>query len=199
MEEKLNLKYPVVVEGKYDKAKVSLVVSSAIIALDGFSIFSNKEKQTLLKRLSRSGGIILLTDSDRAGNFIRSKLKDIIKGNIYNVYTPAISGKERRKKERSADGMLGVEGISGKIIYELLKPFSVDGQAVESISLTKGDFYRDGFSGAENSSEMRRTLARELSLPESLTSNALLDAINLLISKEEYETAVKKVKENEAD
>lgn len=199
MEEKLNLKYPVVVEGKYDKAKVSLVVSSAIIALDGFSIFSNKEKQTLLKRLSRSGGIILLTDSDRAGNFIRSKLKDIIKGNIYNVYTPAISGKERRKKERSADGMLGVEGISGKIIYELLKPFSVDGQAIESISLTKGDFYRDGFSGAENSSEMRRTLARELSLPESLTSNALLDAINLLISKEEYETAVKKVKQNEAD
>ena len=199
MEEKLNLKYPVVVEGKYDKAKVSLVVSSAIIALDGFSIFNNKEKQTLLKRLSRSGGIILLTDSDRAGNFIRSKLKDIIKGNIYNVYTPAISGKERRKKERSADGMLGVEGISCKIIYELLKPFSVDGQAVESISLTKGDFYRDGFSGAENSSKMRRTLARELSLPESLTSNALLDAINLLISKEEYETAVKKVKQNEAD
>lgn len=199
MEERLNLKYPLIVEGKYDKAKVSLVVSSSIIALDGFSIFNNKEKQMLLKKLSRSGGIILLTDSDRAGNFLRSKLKDMIKGQIFNVYTPAISGKERRKKEKSADGLLGVEGISSMVIYELLKPFSVDGQSHDSISLTKGDFYSDGFSGTENSSEMRARLARELSLPESLTSNALLEAINLLISKDEYETAVKKVKKHEAD
>ena len=82
MEEKLNLKFPVIVEGKYDKAKVSQIVSSTVIALDGFSIFNNKEKQQLLKRLSTEQGIILLTDSDRAGNFIRSKLKGIINGNI---------------------------------------------------------------------------------------------------------------------
>ena len=85
MEEKLNLKYPVIVEGKYDKAKLSLVVSSPIITLDGFSIFKNEEKKDLLKRLSNEKGIVLLADSDRAGNFLRSKLKGILKGNIYNV------------------------------------------------------------------------------------------------------------------
>ncbi len=192
MDEKLNLKYPVVVEGRYDKSKLSLVVSSPVIALDGFSVFNNKEKQQLLKRLSKETGIILLTDSDRAGNFIRSKLKGIIKGQIYNVYAPVIEGKEKRKNKPSADGLLGVEGIDANQLKTLLLPFASD-EVKRCANISKSRFYADGFSGGSNSAARRKMLASKLSFPESLTSNALLEAINLLVSEEEYESAVLRI------
>lgn len=194
MEEKLNLKYPVVVEGRYDKAKLANVVSSAVIALDGFSVFKNNEKQQLLKRLSREQGIILLTDSDRAGSFIRAKLKGIIKGNIYNVYAPSVLGKEKRKDKPSADGLLGVEGIDSSVLRELLKPFAV-GSAPASSGITKARFYADGFSGGSNSAKRRERLCELLSLPTSLSSKALLEAIALLVSESDYENAVKRIDE----
>lgn len=196
MEEKLRLKYPIIVEGRYDKAKVSQIVETPIICLDGFSVFNNKEKQRLLKRLARESGIILLTDSDRAGNFIRAKLKGILQGNIYNVYAPSIIGKERRKKTASADGILGVEGIAANELYNLLVPFS-DGNAPVGALVSKNRFFVDGFSGGEGSSFRRQKLARVLSLPETLTSKALLEAINLLVSFEEYEEAVKRINNEE--
>ena len=192
MEEKLKLKYPVVVEGRYDKAKVALAVSTPIITLDGFQIFSNSEKKVLLSRLSKETGIILLTDSDRAGSFIRAKLKGIIKGNIYNVYAPSVFGKEKRKKSFSADGLLGVEGIDVATIKELLSPFAAD-DAPRGANISKLRFYEDGFSGGANSAEKRERLADILKLPRSLTSKALLEAINLLVTEEEYEGAVKKI------
>jgi len=196
MEEKLKLKYPVIVEGRYDKSKVSQLVSTPIICLDGFSIFNNTEKQQLLKRISGENGIILLTDSDRAGNFLRSKIKGIIKGNIYNVYAPTIFGKEARKSKPSADGILGVEGINGKILRDLLQPYSTEGELRKSADISKTRFFNDGFSGGENSSSRRKKLAKLLSLPESLTSKALLEAINLTVTEEEYTEAVKRL-ENE--
>ena len=193
MVEKLNLKYPVVVEGKYDKAKISQFVDSPIISLDGFSVFNNNEKKQLLKRLSHENGIILLTDSDRAGNFIRSKLKGIIEGDIYNVYAPSVLGKERRKQKPSADGLLGVEGIDTKTLFELLLPFSTESKMKKGANISKIRYFEDGFSGGENSSERRKKLARTLNLPETLTSKALLEAINLLISEEEYNSAVMRI------
>jgi ribonuclease M5 len=192
MEERLNLKYPVIVEGKYDKAKLSAVVSSPIITLDGFSVFNNEEKKSILKKLSNDNGVIVLTDSDRAGNFIRSKLKDILKGKIYNVYAPAIRGKERRKKSASADGLLGVEGINSNTLKMLLKPFE-GGATIVGANVTKTQFYCDGFSGQQNSSENRKALARILDLPDTLTANALLEAINLMFSNEQYYEAVKRI------
>ncbi len=192
MEEKLNLIYPLVVEGRYDKAKVSLVVGSPIIALDGFSVFNNTEKQQLLERLACEKGIILLTDSDRAGNFIRSKLKGVLKGKIYNVYAPSLVGKERRKKHASADGLLGVEGIDSSVLKELLLPFAGN-DAPQGANVSRTEFYDHGFSGGENSAERRKLLARYLSLPETLSSKALLEAINLLVSAEEYENAVMRI------
>jgi ribonuclease M5 len=192
MEEKLNLKYPVIVEGKYDKAKLSLVVSSPIITLDGFSIFKNEEKKALLKRLSSEKGIILLADSDRAGNFLRSKLKGIVNGTVYNVYTPAIAGKERRKVRSSADGLLGVEGIDSSVLRSLLLPFADENLRTQT-QITKARFYEDGFSGTANSSERRERLAEILSFPKSLTAKALLDAINLLCTEDEYISAVLRI------
>jgi ribonuclease M5 len=196
MEEKLNLRFPVIVEGKYDKAKLSLVVSSPIITLDGFSVFKNEEKKGLLKRLSNEKGIILLADSDRAGNFIRSKLKGILKGNIYNVYTPAIKGKERRKEKESADGILGVEGVDSSILRDLLLPFVGD-EIKNQSQITKMRFYEDGFSGSSNSSEKRQRLAEMLNLPKTLTAKALLDAINLLCTEAEYQFAVSRINNEE--
>lgn len=196
MEEKLNLRFPVIVEGKYDKAKLSLVVSSPIITLDGFSVFKNEEKKGLLKRLSNEKGIILLADSDRAGNFIRSKLKGILKGNIYNVYTPAIKGKERRKEKESADGILGVEGVDSSILRDLLLPFVGD-EIKNQSQITKMRFYEDGFSGSSNSSEKRKRLAEMLNLPKTLTAKALLDAINLLCTEAEYQFAVSRINNEE--
>lgn len=196
MEEKLKLKYPVIVEGRYDKAKVALVVSSLIVTLDGFSVFNNKEKQFLLKRLARENGVILLTDSDKAGMFLRSKLKDILKGTIYNVYTPAISGKERRKKTCSADGLLGVEGIECETIRNILLPFA-DDSISDGANITKARFYSDGFSGGSDSSSKRQALAESLGLPKTLTANALLEAINLLVTESEYENAVKRVNDEQ--
>ncbi len=192
MEERLNLKFPVIVEGKYDKAKVCLVVSSPVIALDGFSVFNNNEKKQMLKRLSKESGVILLTDSDRAGNFIRAKLKGILNGTVYNVYAPTVFGKEKRKKEYSKDGLLGVEGIDTNTLRELLKPFVGD-ILQKGASITKARFYEDGFSGNKDSSVKRSVLASLLSLPETLTAKALLEAINLLISEEEYIEAVKRI------
>ena len=196
MEEKLNLRFPVIVEGKYDKAKLSLVVSSPIITLDGFSVFKNEEKKGLLKRLSNEKGIILLADSDRAGNFIRSKLKGILKGNIYNVYTPAIKGKERRKEKESADGILGVEGVDSSILRDLLLPCVGEANKNQS-QITKMRFYEDGFSGSSNSSEKRQRLAEMLNLPKTLTAKALLDAINLLCTEAEYQFAVSRINNEE--
>ncbi len=193
MEEKLNLQFPVIVEGKYDKAKLSTVVSSAIIPLDGFSVFNNTEKQQLLKKLSKEKGIILLADSDKAGNFIRGKLKGILNGIIYNVYSPVIKGKERRKVKPSADGLLGVEGIDSSVLYNLLKPFEGNEAALTGAGITKTRFYSDGFSGGVNSAEKRKRLAEILELPETLTANALLEAINLLVSFEEYESALMRI------
>ncbi len=192
MEDRLSLKFPVIVEGKYDKAKLSLVVSSPIITLDGFSIFKNDEKKSLLKRLSKENGIILLADSDRAGNFLRAKLKGIIKGNIYNVFTPAIKGKEKRKNKESADGFLGVEGIDSRILRELLLPFAGE-NVINRSAITKTRFYEDGFSGMNNSSEKRERLAELLDLPKTLTAKALLDAVNLLCTEDEYTSAVTRI------
>ena len=192
MEEKLNLKYPIIVEGKYDKARLSQAVASPIITLDGFSVFNNNEKKELLKRLSKENGIILLTDSDRAGNFIRSKLKGIVKGNIYNVYAPSIVGKERRKLKPSADGILGVEGIDSRVLKELLIPFVSD-NIINRSEISKLRFYEDGFSGNENSAERREKLAEYLELPKTLTAKALLEAINLLCTEEEYMSAMSRI------
>ncbi len=192
MEAKLRLKYPIIVEGKYDKAKLSMVVSTPIVSLDGFSVFNNTDKQLLLKRLSQENGVILLADSDRAGNFIRSKLKGIIKGKIYNVYAPQIAGKEKRKKTPSADGLLGVEGISSEILRNILLPFANDDAPVGA-SITKARFYSDGFSGGDGSSLRRARLAEHLYLPQTLTSKALLEAINLLITEDEYLSAVERI------
>ena len=188
----------VIVEGKYDKIKLSAILDTVIIETDGFAIFKDKEKQKLIRFLSEKRGIIIMTDSDSAGFKIRSFIKGLTKSeNIKNVYIPDVYGKEKRKTEFSKEGKLGVEGMKPEIIMSALTKAGVictENNKTESREITRTDFFEDGISGRENSSEFRRALAITLDLPERISASALLKIINTYMTYEEYKEAISRVK-----
>ena len=185
---RLKVKYPVIVEGKYDKNTLSQIIDTTVVTTSGFAIFNSKEKQAFIRRIGERG-IILLTDSDGGGRQIRSFLLGILPSDkIHNLYIPEIEGKEKRKKTPSKAGLLGVEGMSREVIERLFAPFA-DGESEREFKtpVTRLDFYNDGFSGGEMSAVRREALAKRLDLPSGMTAKALLEAINLLYDKERYE------------
>ncbi len=191
----------VIVEGKYDKIKLSAILDTVIIETDGFAIFKDKEKQKLIRFLSEKRGIIIMTDSDSAGFKIRSFIKNITKNeNIKNVYIPDIYGKEKRKTEASKEGKLGVEGMKTDVIMSALTKAGVlcaENEKNESREITRTDFFEDGISGRDNSSEIRKSLAKELDLPERISASSLLKIINTYMTYEEYKDAIDRVKESQ--
>jgi ribonuclease M5 len=196
--DKLKIPYPIIVEGKYDRLRLLCVCEANIIATDGFGIFKKHEKLALIRSLSAKTPIILLTDSDGAGKLIRSHLTSAIpKERLIQLYIPKIEGKEKRKAEPSAEGTLGVEGMEQKLLYDLLSPFEDSERLSKSYEnpLSKADLYRDGLSGRDNSSSLRDKLALRLSLPTGMTPNALLSALKILITYDEYKELVKELYE----
>ena len=189
--EKIKIKLPIIVEGRYDKSALSGYVDGTILTTEGFSIFNNKEKQALLRRLS-AHGVIVLTDSDGGGRQIRSFLSSIIpREKIHNLFIPRIEGKERRKRTASKAGTLGVEGMERETILRLLAPFTDDTLVKKSDKMiTKVDFFNDKLAGTPNASENRRKLCTMCDLPDDMTANALLEAMNLLFGYEEYKLMV---------
>jgi ribonuclease M5 len=199
MRKKLSIPYPIIVEGKYDRLRLLEICSANIITTDGFGIFKKSERLSLLRELSARTPIILLTDSDGAGKLIRSHITSAIpKEKLIQLYIPKIEGKEKRKQAPSAEGTLGVEGMEFSLLYDLLAPFENEKAhaAIEDNPLSKTDFYLDGLSGKENSSERRAVLAKKLNLPCDMTANALLAALKILISYEEYLELVNRNKED---
>lgn len=199
MSERIKISLPIIVEGKYDKSTLLSIFDTTVVTLGGFGIFNSKEKQALIRKLA-SGGIIVLTDSDGAGKLIRSFLNGIVpKDKIYNLYIPKIEGKEKRKSSPSKEGLLGVEGMGRDELVRILSPFAVcDGESEHSAiktreMITKVDFYRDKLTGADNSSVRRDRLAEYFDLPSGMTPNALLDAINIIATQDEYNKAVKEL------
>lgn len=188
----------VIVEGKYDKIKLSAILDTVIIETDGFAIFKDKEKQRLIRFLSEKRGIIIMTDSDSAGFKIRSFINGITKSeNIKNVYIPDIYGKEKRKTEASKEGKLGVEGMKTEVIMSALTKAGVlctENNKTESREITRTDFFEDGISGRENSSEIRKALAKELELPERISASSLLKIINTYLTYDDYKRAVTRAK-----
>ena len=192
------LKIPILVEGKYDKAKLCRIVDAPILTSDGFRIFNNEEKRTLLRRLGENG-LILLCDSDGGGRLIRSHLRGMLSGiPLYDLYTPQIPGKESRKRAPSAAGFLGVEGIPDEVLRELFERFAAaHPELVESpdapefsparTPLTRCRFRELGLTGAPNASGNRAALCRKLGFPPDMTANALFAALNLLMGEEELE------------
>lgn len=194
MSERLKIPYPIIVEGRYDKLKLESVVEGQILTTDGFGVFNKTEKTTLFRALAKKTPLIVLTDSDGAGKLIRSHLTSILPADrLIQLYVPRIAGKEKRKAEPSAEGVLGVEGMEQRLLCELLAPYA-DANAVEQRMeqnpLSKTDLYEDGLTGGEGSREKRDVLAQKLGLPTGMTPNALLAALRLLCTYEEYCAAV---------
>lgn len=195
----ITIKQAVIVEGKYDKIKLSSIIDAVIIETGGFSIFKNEEQLKLIRALAETTGILILTDSDRAGFQIRSFIKGAVqKGTVLDAYIPDVLGKEKRKTVASKEGKLGVEGVSKQAILEALEQAGVT--AAESDSpreyITKADLFADGLTGAPNSAELRRRLLKSLRLPERLSTTAMLDVINAAVPLQRYREAVALLQSN---
>ena len=188
--EKLSIPYPVVVEGKYDKIRLSNILDAQIIVTDGFGIFRKEEKRLLLRRLAAERPLIVLTDSDGGGKIIRSHLSGMLpRDRIIPLYIPQIKGKERRKDKPSAAGTLGVEGMEDSLLYDLFAPYAKEGDPLTRAAenpLSKVDFFEDGLTGGANSTQKRDELAARVGLPTGMSANTLLEALKLLVTYEEY-------------
>lgn len=187
------IKEVIVVEGRYDKNTLSQVVDATIVPLGGFSIFNQKDTLTLLRKLARERGLIILTDSDSAGFLIRNFLKGALPAEqIKQAYIPDIYGKEHRKRTAGKEGKLGVEGMKPDVLLTALRQAGAtfkterETQRENLNPITKADLYTWGLTGRSDSKKRRELILQELNLPEHLTTNALLEMVNLLYSRGDF-------------
>lgn len=195
MDEKIKISQAVIVEGRYDKIKLSNIMDAFIIETNGFAIFKDKERFDFIKRLADERGIVILTDSDHAGFMIRNYLKKgIDKSKIIHVYIPDVFGKEKRKDKPSKEGKIGVEGISKKALLDAFNRAGILCEKSENPNpVTNYDLFDTGLAGRENSKQIKKKFLKELNLPEFLSSNALLSCINAMMSKEEFYAVINKI------
>lgn len=188
MEEKIKLTEAVIVEGKYDKIKLSNILDAFIIETNGFAIFKDKSKLSFIKKLAKERGIIILTDSDHAGFMIRNYISSgVPKEQIKNVYIPDIFGKEKRKDTPSKEGKLGVEGMTKEVILASFEKAGVSStSSVCDNPITTVDFYDLGLTGGANSKAKRKAVCKVLDLPEFLSTSSLISCINNFMTKEEF-------------
>ncbi len=194
----ISIKEAVIVEGRYDKIKLSSVIDAPIIETNGFRVFKDKEKQNLIRQIANKRGILIMTDSDSAGFVIRNFLKgSVAKDKIKNAYIPQLCGKEKRKTEKSKEGFLGVEGVSEEIILDAIRKSGAEilGEDKKETrkEITKSDFYDLGLTGQENSKILREKLLKHLNMPTYLTTNALITALNCLYSFEELKNILEEL------
>ena len=197
----VKVKEAILVEGRYDKNTLSQIVDAAILETDGFGIFKDKQKLALLRRVAQSKGLIVFTDSDGAGFVIRNHIKSAIPAkNLKHAYIPDIPGKERRKAAPGKEGKLGVEGMSPEIVLQALRRAGATMEGESSCTpqeITKQDLMELGLSGGANSSFLRSKLLKRLELPERMSPNAMLQALNLLYSLEELTEIVSDLEKND--
>ena len=187
----IRIREAIVVEGRYDKNTLSQLVDAPIFFTFGFGVMNNRELIAFLREVARRRGLIILTDSDGAGFVIRNYLKGSLpKEQVLHAYIPDIFGKERRKRQAGREGKLGVEGMTPEILLAALRDAGahIEGETAKAAGepITKLDLFELGLSGTADSSERRAALKRELSLPEHLSANGLLDALNVLFRREEF-------------
>ncbi len=187
----VKIKEAIVVEGRYDKNTLSQIVDAPILETNGFGIFKDKAQMALLRAVAEKRGLIVFTDADGAGFVIRNHIKSAIPaGYLKHAYTPDILGKERRKAAPGKEGKLGVEGMSREIILDALRAAgaTIEGEeAARKTGITKQDMMALGLSGGSNASEKRLALMKHLGLPQHMSANALLQALNLLYTPDELE------------
>lgn len=193
----IKLDKAIIVEGKYDKIRLSGFIDAVIIETEGFRIFSNNEKKALIRRLAKTNGIIVMTDSDAAGFKIRNHIRNIAAdGEVINVYIPDVFGKEKRKTEPSKEGKLGVEGLNEKIIRDAMEKAGVyhtlsDNTDKRQVTVT--DLFEDGLTGSDNAKERKYRLLNILGLPSRMSNSQLLKLINTFMTYEDYKKAVEEI------
>lgn len=191
--EKLQIPFPVIVEGRYDRLRLECVMEGQILTTDGFGVFRRQEKTQLFRALAERTPLILLTDSDGAGKLIRAHLTSVLPADrLIQLYIPRVAGTERRKQQPSAEGTLGVEGMEQALLYDLLAPYAnpVAVERARKNPLSKTDLYLDRLTGCPDSAARRDALAQRLKLPPGMTPNAFLAALRVLLTYEEYLAAV---------
>jgi len=185
----VRIREAIVVEGRYDKNTLRQIVDAPIFETGGFQIHKDKQTLAMLREIAKKRGLIVFTDSDGAGFVIRNFLKGAIPAqHLKHAYIPDIYGKERRKAAPGKEGKLGVEGMTPEVILDALSRAGAtfeDGALTDKKEITKQDFVVLGISGGKDSSELRRKLLRKLSLPEHMSANAMVQALNLLYTREE--------------
>lgn len=186
----------IIVEGKYDVEAVKKVCDATVIKTDGFGLFNNKELKNFIRKCAEKRGIVILTDSDKAGMVIRKHIESFVdKEYVTNVFVPRTAGKEKRKKTASKEGILGVEGIDPDILEQTLVKMGIgsDGSVKNTEPITKADLYLDGLVGTDNASERRKNFMKALDLPENLSPTKMLEALNLFITRDDYEKTVSSI------
>ena len=194
--EKPKIQEVIVVEGRYDKNTLLQVVDASVLELGGFGIFNDREKTALLRRLAETRGIILFTDPDGAGFVIRNRLKGAIPtGRVLHAYVPDVYGKEKRKRKAGKEGKLGVEGMRPDVLLEALRRAgaTIEGEdaPLPGARITKADLYAAGLTGGADSRAARQRLLEQLDLPEHLSTNALLEVLNALMTREAFRNLCK--------
>ncbi len=186
----IKIREAIVVEGRYDKNTLAQIVDAPILETSGFGIMKDRQQLALLRRVAETRGLVVLTDSDGAGFVIRNYLKSAIPAQyLKQAYIPELYGKEKRKTAPGKEGKLGVEGMRPPVILEALRRCGATFEEQEAScpkgTITKQDLMALGLSGGPNSSEKRKKLLQQLDFPTQMSSNAMLQALNLLLSREE--------------
>lgn len=197
---RIKINETVIVEGKYDKIRLSSFVDANIIELGGFRIYKNKENLALIRRIAEKTGIVILTDSDSAGFKLRHYLSSAIPAEkIKNVYIPDVEGKEKRKTHRGKEGLIGVEGMTTEALLNAFSAAGItqSGENIRKEPLTKAYLYEIGLSGRENSAALRNKICEHYSLPKMLSANALAEVLPVLTDISELSEVVEKIKSEE--
>ena len=187
----VKIKEAIVVEGKYDKNTLRQIVDTAVFTTDGFGVMNDKTKLRFLRQVAETRGLIVLTDSDGAGFVIRNHLKGALpKDKVRHAYIPDVLGKEKRKTSPGKEGKLGVEGMPPEVLLDALRKAGAtfeDGEAtVPKVAITKTDLFEAGLTGGSDSKAKRVALLQKLSFPAHMTTNALLEALNVLYDRETF-------------
>lgn len=184
----IHVSQAVIVEGRYDKIRLSSLIDALIVEVGGFGIFKDREKSDLIAHLAKTRGIIVLTDSDAAGFKIRNRIKNIAReGTVYHGYIPDILGKEKRKQSFSAEGKLGVEGMETQVLTEVFERIGIKSSPTEKRpeNITVTDLFECGLTGGHNSGDKKKKLLKYLKLPEHLSTSMLIKCMDGLITKDE--------------
>lgn len=197
-QKRIKIKETIIVEGKYDKMRLSPLFEANIIELGGFQIYNNKDRLALIRRIAEKNGIIILTDSDSAGFKLRHYLSSAVpKANIINVFIPNVSGKEKRKAKPGKENLIGVEGMKTEVLLEAFRKAGIDpesGSEERKAPFSKAFLYEIGLSGGEGSAALRRKLCEYYELPKMLSANSLAEILPIITTEAELVSAVEKIK-----